>query len=924
MHRYWTAAAAVLLAVSSASVADEAPSPGSETITTSIVVEPDGSYVETAHTERFANNDAGALGAGRVSIPFNARLQDVTIVEAYTLKPDGVRIPLDPASIQEQLQRDAGSFSSFSDQRTKILEFPQFLNGDTIVYTVRMAGHPYYPGYYTHREVFTPSSVTRSRTTTISVPKKMVLKTDLRDVEMTTRDEDGRRIYTLKHVSKKPETSPGATALARALTTGAIDEALNKIPHYAVSSFADYAELGRAQAALVEPKVVTSTKVKELAARILGGETVRREQARKLYEWVVKNIRYVAIELGRGSLEPHEADAIIDNGYGDCKDHDLLLRALYKAAGIDSQSVLINGTYFYSLTPAPGVFELNHEITYLPEFDLYLDSSNSLAPFGVVSTNLYGKPAIRISAKGATLVTLPPAPLSEVRTDVRETLASDGTLTGSVKTVVSGPASLTSRGTSLRLQTSSSDSAVSTRLSGRNLKAPKGTTQNDPPLELGANHNFSTSFTSTGWSEWLAGTVASPLPGASAALSGEAAAGIASISNKGDDPVACGATRAVEHIELTLPDSYNKTPHLPDDTKIDSTHLTFTAHWSYTGHVLTLERTLTTKFPEARCSGKVKTDTAEALTRVRATFTAQIALDPTVVPKGDTAGDAAALKSAQEAFGKGDFATTVKLLTGVLGHSLSEQQAYNARVNRGLASFRLGQLNAAIEDLSAAIRMRPDGQIQTYEMRARCYMRTGRPKDALADLDIAIERAPEDLMLRTFHADVASAAGAFASAAKDYDVILKNNPKDHRTLLMRANAHFGAGEYDQAASDYEAAGNLSGSDRSILTGLCDALARSSRLGEAQYQCSRALEVNPQSGPELEARGLVFFRQGKYAKALEDFSKATETFPQTARYRYERGLTKVKLGDSESGERDIARALKLDPEVVQKLPKQMRP
>ena len=118
---------------------------------------------------------------------------------------------------------------------------------------------------------------------------------------------------------------------------------------------------------------------------------------------MVAHTRYVAIELGRGSFVPHDADTVIAKGYGDCKDHDVLLQALLKAKGIDAESILINATNAYSLSEAPSFAQLDHVITYLPEFAVYLDASTPVAPFDVLPLQEYGKPAVRASRKTAGL-----------------------------------------------------------------------------------------------------------------------------------------------------------------------------------------------------------------------------------------------------------------------------------------------------------------------------------------------------------------------------------------------------------------------------------------------------------------------------------------------------------------------------------------
>jgi hypothetical protein len=52
----------------------------------------------------------------------------------------------------------------------------------------------------------------------------------------------------------------------------------------------------------------------------------------------------VAIFLGNGGYEPHDAATVLENRYGDCKDHVALLEALLKAKGIASVPVLVGSS----------------------------------------------------------------------------------------------------------------------------------------------------------------------------------------------------------------------------------------------------------------------------------------------------------------------------------------------------------------------------------------------------------------------------------------------------------------------------------------------------------------------------------------------------------------------------------------------------
>ena len=58
-----------------------------------------------------------------------------------------------------------------------------------------------------------------------------------------------------------------------------------------------------------------------------------------LANYMQRNIRYVAIEVGIGGLQPHRAADVFAHQYGDCKDKATLLSTMLKQVGIDSYYV---------------------------------------------------------------------------------------------------------------------------------------------------------------------------------------------------------------------------------------------------------------------------------------------------------------------------------------------------------------------------------------------------------------------------------------------------------------------------------------------------------------------------------------------------------------------------------------------------------
>jgi transglutaminase-like putative cysteine protease len=78
----------------------------------------------------------------------------------------------------------------------------------------------------------------------------------------------------------------------------------------------------------VTPEI--AKKVQELTA----GKTSVFEKVRAVGAFAQRDIRYVAIEVGIGGQQPHYAQEIFANKYGDCKDKVTLLSAMLHEAGV--------------------------------------------------------------------------------------------------------------------------------------------------------------------------------------------------------------------------------------------------------------------------------------------------------------------------------------------------------------------------------------------------------------------------------------------------------------------------------------------------------------------------------------------------------------------------------------------------------------
>lgn len=926
MRVFLTGAMALLAVSVSQAVAEDPVPPISIALqTVDIQVAADGSSVENLHAELHAENDVGAIRLNQVPLAFNSAFQDLQVVEAYTRKPDGSKIPVDMNAIFTRLPTNESQSGQVTDMRLKVVVFPQTVAGDTVVYTAKYLNRVVvFPGTFTHGSAFNVTVPIGEERDTITAPKSLGLRTETHGVDFTTEDHGSDVVYRWRYAQPKP------VALAPVAVSP-----LDQLPRYFVSNIKDYTEVGTAYAKLLSSKLVVTPKVAALAEKVTEGEKSRREQARKLYEWVNANIRYIAIELGQGTMVPHDVDDILTYGYGDCKDHDLLLRALLKAKGIDSRSVLINSGNAYTLTEVPTFFQLNHVITSVPEFGLFLDSSALANPFAVLPYGEYGKPAIHVSENTATLGTTPvlqPGIASEHTTNVMR-LSPTGVLTGTVTTTAKGPSQTSLRIIGLAFQAVSPETIAQQQLQARGYRGGTGTLRAGPPLVRGQSYTITGDYTVPGWQEWISGAKVSFMPIGLRVLGivGDGPMGtLRSLQYKDLDATPCFSIAQSEDNSLEIP-ANTRFAVVPPDVKISSEAITFTAQWKLTGNVLAVHREFHSKIAQPLCKGEVRKQVAMALFKIAASYILPIKIVPAtnapalvsqnepVEPLPPLAMNEASdsLVAVAQA---GDTNRAAQLLDKLMPRERVQvaDTAYSTHLAQGLDYLNASQLLKAVAELSEAIRLNPAAGPEPYQARATAYSKMNKTRLAMADLEAALRAAPDDVKLRQMHADLALKARNYDVAAADYNVMVRHQPDDPALVMQRAEIRYHADKYEEAAADYRRALRLGVSETEAKPGLCKALARSEMFAQAVDHCSWVLRQDAKSAEALEARGAAYFQLGKYGDALKDFDQAAKANPQKATFLFERGMTALKLGNK-TGQKDVDAALKLEANVAKKIP-----
>ena len=135
---------------------------------------------------------------------------------------------------------------------------------------------------------------------------------------------------------------------------------------------------------------------------------------------------------------------------------------------------------------------------------------------------------------------------------------------------------------------------------------------------------------------------------------------------------------------------------------------------------------------------------------------------------------------------------------------------------RGLLRMRLGDAEAALTDLDAAVRLARDAPTRLWRAEARLAL--GRNVEALEDLDAFVAAAPSRVDGRVARSRARSVLGRFEEAESDLDQALRLDPGDARSWAERGALRLRTGRAAEAKEDLGRALEM---DARLLNALVD-------------------------------------------------------------------------------------------------------
>ncbi|WP_263365897.1 DUF3857 domain-containing transglutaminase family protein [Edaphobacter bradus] len=100
--------------------------------------------------------------------------------------------------------------------------------------------------------------------------------------------------------------------------------------------------IGEWYAPLAKDRLAATPEIAAKAKALVGDKTDFYEKTDAIAEFLQTQIRYFAIEMGIGGIQPHYAADIFHNRYGDCKDKATLFSSMLSTVGIHSTLVMVD------------------------------------------------------------------------------------------------------------------------------------------------------------------------------------------------------------------------------------------------------------------------------------------------------------------------------------------------------------------------------------------------------------------------------------------------------------------------------------------------------------------------------------------------------------------------------------------------------
>ncbi|MCA9600261.1 MAG: DUF3857 domain-containing protein [Myxococcales bacterium] len=345
--------------------------------------------------------DAAAAVARQYAFQYQADREVVQLRGARVFRGDG---KVDEAIESGEGAADNPAISMYTSARNFYVQLPRLDPGDVVELRYRIddiTPNNELADYFGEVVYMQSDEPTQNAEYVLITPKSRTLYVDEKvpNLKREVKEAGSQRIYRFfsKYVppaSSEPAMPPWPEVLG----------------YVHVSTYKSWQELGKWYWGLVKDQFDLDDETRKLAREITKGKKTDADKVKAVYDWVVENTRYVALEFGIYGYKPRRCVQTVARGWGDCKDKATVIATLLEEVGIPSTIVILRTQMrgdFDSKVASLAPFD--HAIVYVPSMDLYLDGTAEYTGSTELPMMDMGALGLRINRGDAKLVHLPVA-----------------------------------------------------------------------------------------------------------------------------------------------------------------------------------------------------------------------------------------------------------------------------------------------------------------------------------------------------------------------------------------------------------------------------------------------------------------------------------------------------------------------------------
>jgi hypothetical protein len=358
------------------------------------------------HVIRHLVNESGVQEASEVSVTFSPQFQQVAFHKVAIIRNGQIINQLNSAAIKTADEESEAPGYLYNGTRRAYIILKNVQKGDQIDISYSIIGfNPVFNGLYSGESYFYNSTATTNFYLSYIAAANRKLNFKLFNGALAPKETKSGSQVVYQWINP---------SLDNASSHSDIPSWFTSMPYMTVSEFSDWKQVndwglsifGNYHGKLPEKLVQKIGDWKKASA---GDPDMFANLALR---YVQDQIRYVGLEIGTNSHQPHAPDMVFEQGFGDCKDKALLLTTILRHENIESYVALANTQEKENLNQAaPSPLSFNHAIVALKRGNnfIFVDPTRSLQRGELINNYIpdYGW-ALVVQPEGSHLTQIEP------------------------------------------------------------------------------------------------------------------------------------------------------------------------------------------------------------------------------------------------------------------------------------------------------------------------------------------------------------------------------------------------------------------------------------------------------------------------------------------------------------------------------------